>query len=57
MGILAMIWVLGNAQSDIATGTLTFTKKPLTTDMCEYNFSVPLRNSTNLPDSNNENDR
>lgn len=54
MGVLAMIWVLANAQIDIATGALTFARKPLTTDNCEYNFTAPQTNATEF---NNENDR
>ncbi|XP_037052036.1 sodium-coupled monocarboxylate transporter 1-like isoform X2 [Bradysia coprophila] len=52
-GILSMIWVLANAQSDIATGELTFTKKPLTTDECEYDFTNMLANSTTSSNDTN----
>lgn len=41
-----MVWILIKAQSDIATGALTFAKKPLNTENCDYNFSDVLNNST-----------
>lgn len=39
MGIISMIWILVNAQSDMASGAFTFPRKPLNTDNCTYNFT------------------
>lgn len=37
-GLLAMCWILFKAQTDIVSGNLTFAKKPVYTDTCEYSF-------------------
>ncbi|KAJ6638131.1 Sodium-coupled monocarboxylate transporter 1 [Pseudolycoriella hygida] len=51
VGIAAMIWIVANAQSDIASGILTFQIKPVDTDNCEYNFSdVRISNTTIIHD-------
>lgn len=44
-----MSWILYKAQSDIASGSLTFPKKPVYTDTCKYNFELDsLSNQTHI---------
>ncbi|KAG4078241.1 hypothetical protein HA402_011313 [Bradysia odoriphaga] len=52
VSLLAMILMLIYAQHDIATGVLKFSRKPLSTDGCNYSFTsvVELTNSTLLVD-------
>ncbi len=53
MGTLSMIWVLANAQIDIARGILAFPKKPLDVHNCAYNFTEVLTSST-MPSSDTD---
>lgn len=45
-GLISMIYLVLNAQTDIATGVLTFPKKSFSVEGCEYEFDVD--NSTKI---------
>ena len=46
---LAMILLVFKAQAEIALGNIKFDTKPLVTDGCTYNFTLPEITSSNIP--------